>query len=283
MLSKKKIKYFQGCLDTENNKTKLSPNTNFIFDLFGIEAEPVEEWNCCGAPPSFYKPSFFNKIVMPLKNLGMAQQDGYKFVHSGCNVCVKQINSAVKIINSDSMFEKQADYSLNPFKSSLKTRKTGETGATHLLSLITEEEGLKNFKKNIVRDIGGQSILLYTGCNFSPEDNGVRIFSEFLKTLGARVNIYAECCGGEKLQNVTPINSKRIENANDTALFFKNINEKADETGSDYIVALCSMCEKNIEDGIELSDVEYFAPVLGLLEFLGYLAEFEGCGEYIAG
>ena len=274
---KKYITYFPGCVDSQNKR-----QSEDVLEKLGFEAGLVSEWNCCGAPPSHYKPDFFNKVVMPLRNLGISQQKGGNFLYSGCQVCVKQINEAVKIINSDSMFKNQADYSLEPFNANLKEAKVGSTGAVHLLDIVTgpdaESRLLNNSLKNIIR---GDSILLYTGC-YSYSEN-INRFKNILNLLGAEVSLYGECCGGEKLRNTTPVHSKRIENANAVDEFFKLINKKADEAGSDYILAICSMCEKNISEGIDLSDLDIFAPIIGLTEFIGFLFGLQGCGDLITG
>ncbi len=273
---KKYITYFPGCIDSQNKI-----RTEYIFEKLGFEAGLISEWNCCAAPPSHYKPDFFNKVVMPLRNLGISQQKGGNFLYSGCQVCVRHINEAVKIINSDSMFKNQADYSLTPFNASLKEAKSGSTGAVHLLDIIAVPEIEAGLLNNVSRNITGDSILLYTGCY--PDNENINRFKNILNFLGAEVSLYGECCGGEKLRNTTPVHSKRIENANTVDRFFKLINEKADETGSDYILAICSMCEKNINDGIEISDLDVFAPIIGLTEFLGFLFGLKGCGDLIVG
>ncbi|MDA8304723.1 MAG: heterodisulfide reductase-related iron-sulfur binding cluster [Deltaproteobacteria bacterium] len=269
----KKIAYYPGCIESRNK------NLQDIFKQLGIEAGLISEWNCCGAPPSHYKPSFFNKVVMPLRNLGISQQKGDNFLYSGCQVCVKQVNDALKIINSDSMFENQAEYSLKPFNANLKKITNGSTGAVHLIDIITSPDISKNLSNNAARNLKGHSILLYTGCY--RDNQKINILTNILNSFGASVNLYEECCGGEKLQNTTPVQSKRVENANDIDAFFKLINQKADETNSDYIVAVCSMCEKNIKEGIDLSDLDVFAPIIGLIEFIGFLFGMDGCGDLI--
>ncbi len=272
---KKHIVYFPGCANSFDRKIK----TENIFRALDIDIKHVSEWNCCGAPPSHYKPDFFNKAVMPLRNLGLCQNDGENFLYSGCAVCVRQINESLRIIDSDTMFRKQADYSLKPFNAELKETDSSKTGAFHIMDIIADVSMENKLLKVAVSKIKGDSILLYAGC-YKNQDK-----IEFLKTalnnLGAEVNIFNECCGGEKLQNMTPVHSKRIENANIADNFFKLINKKADETNSDYIVAVCSMCEKNINDGMELSDLDTFAPLIGLVEFIGYIIEAEGCGEIL--
>ena len=269
----KKITYFPGCVESPNKNLKV------IFEQLGIEVELISEWNCCGAPPSHYKPSFFNKVVMPLRNLGISQKIGGDFLYSGCRVCVKQVNDALKIINSNSMFENQAEYSLKPFNANLKKITNGSTGAVHLIDIIARPDISKNLLNNAARKLKGHSILLYTGCY--RDGQKIDILTNILNSFGASVNLYEECCGGEKLQNTTPVHSKRVENADSISTFFKLINQKADETDSDYIVTVCSMCEKNIKDGVELSDLDVFAPVIGLIEFIGFLFGMDGCGDLI--
>ncbi|MHB1697042.1 MAG: heterodisulfide reductase-related iron-sulfur binding cluster [bacterium] len=270
---KKNIIYYPGCVESQNKSLE------DVFKKLGLDVELISEWNCCGAPPSHYKPSFFNKVVMPLRNLGISQKKGGDFLYSGCQVCVRQINDAVKIINSDSMFEKQADYSLEPFNATLKSAKIDSVGAKHLIDIITCSDVRANFLNNAVRTLSGHSILLYTGCY--PDSLKINALKEILNSLGAEVALYGDCCGGEKLQNTTPVHSKRMENANNIDVFFKLINQKADETNSDYIVAVCSMCEKNIRDGIELSDLDVFAPIIGLPEYTGFLFGLQGFGDLI--
>ncbi len=272
---KNNITYFPGCVGSQNSKTE----TENIFKALGVDIKLVSEWNCCGAPPSHYKPDFFNKVVMPLRNLGLCQQKGENYLYSGCAVCVNQINEALKLINSDSMFRNQADYSLEPFNAKLKETDVSKAGAFHLMDVITDTVVENRLLKAGTTKIKGNSILLYTGCY--KDDVKIESFKKMLNILGAEINLYNECCGGEKLQNMTPVRSKRIENANAADKFFKLINKKADDVNSDYIVAICSMCEKNINDGLKLSDLDIFAPVIGLTEFIGYLLDIKGCGELL--
>ena len=270
---KNHIIYFPGCANSYDPKTKIEN----IFRALDIDIKPVSEWNCCGAPPSHYKPDFFNKAVMPLRNLGLCQNGGENFLYSGCSVCVNQINESVKLINSDSMFRKQADYSLKPFNAQLKEFEPLKTGAIHIIDIITDTATEDKLLKIVPSKIKGNSILLYTGCY--NDEARIESLKKIFKIMGAEVNIFNDCCGGEKLQNMTPVHSKRIENANIADNFFKLINKKADETNSDYIVTICSMCEKNIDDGMKLSDLDIFAPVIGLVEFIGFILDIEGCGE----
>ena len=282
----KKILYYPGCVESNNLKTQ-NKNLYKIFELFDIEADFLEEWNCCGAAPGYYDHKFFNKVVMPLRNLGLAQSKGVKYLYTGCQVCSQSINKALDAVNKNSMYKNQIDYSLEPFKATLSDTDRGSTGAKHILDLIfssneinnldnngnnnvSENKTAENFLKKIVRNLKDHSILLYIGCYDNKEN--IEQLTKLLENLGARVSLYSECCGGEKRQNVTPVRNKRIENANSLGEFFKSINEKADETNSDYILTICSMCLQNLINAIEVSDLESFSPMVGFEDIVGYLA-----------
>jgi Fe-S oxidoreductase len=121
--------------------------------------------------------------------------------------------------------------------------------------------------------------LLYIGCYDNKEN--IEQLTKLLENLGARVSLYSECCGGEKHQNVTPVRNKRIESANSLSEFFKSINKKANETNSDYILTICSMCLQNLINAIEVSDLESFAPMVGFEDIVGYLAGLDiDLGEF---
>jgi heterodisulfide reductase subunit B len=275
----KKITYYPGCIEINNLKDK-KYDLRKVFEFIGINAEFLEEWNCCGAPPGYYNPSFFNKVVMPLRNLGLAQQKGSDLLYSGCSVCAKTINQALDTVNKNDMYKNQIDYSLAPFNAKLKTVDSSLTGVRHFIDIILDAEIKDVFLKKVSKNLQNNAILLYTGC-YSGSEN-IEKLKNILEDLGAKVSIFSECCGGAKIQNVTPVNSKRIENANDLSNFFKSINLKADETESDYILTICSMCRQNIIDGIDISDLEIFAPVIGVEEFTGYLFGIEGFGAIIS-
>lgn len=268
------IAYFHGCLDTGNETLE---NLFKALEL-NVETVSVTEWNCCGAPPAHYKPSFFNKVVMPLRNLGVSRRVSSSPLYSGCRVCVGQINEAVKIISSEPMFARRAEYSLEPFDA-VKGAETDLFPASfHLLDIIALPEYIEKIigKSNV--SLKGSTILLYTGCYENIEN--IDSFKNMLSRLGANVFVYGECCGGGKMRNATPVNSERIKNANAIYSFFKSINKKADETCSDYILTVCSMCEKNIIDGIEMSSNEAFAPVVGLAEFISYVVGLGGSENF---
>lgn len=249
--------------------------------MLGINAEFLEEWNCCGAAPGFYDPKFFNKVVLPLRNLGLAQKHGENLIYTGCTVCTKAINKALDTVNSTSIYKDQIDYSLKPFNAELKNTDKDQTGARHFLGLLFNPEIKGNLLRNIKTGLKGQSILLYSGCY----NDAARIedLKDLLIGLGAKVELFSECCGGEKHQNVTPVRSKRIENANNLGDFFKLINLKTDETGSDYILTICSMCRQNIESAMDITDLEIFAPAIGLEQFIGYLCGLVSFDEIISG
>ncbi|MHB1679592.1 MAG: heterodisulfide reductase-related iron-sulfur binding cluster [bacterium] len=280
----KKILYYPGCVESNNLKTQ-NKNLYKIFELFDVEADFLEEWNCCGAAPGYYDHKFFNKVVMPLRNLGLAQSKGAKYLYTGCQVCSKSINKALDAVNKNSMYKNQIDYSLEPFKATLSDTDQNKTGAKHILDLIfssheindsdnnnyaAENKTAANFLKKTVRNLKDHSILLYIGCYDNKEN--IEQLTKLLEDLGARVSLYSECCGGEKHQNVTPVRNKRIESANNLSEFFKSINKKANETNSDYILTICSMCRQNLINAVEVSDLESFAPMVGFEEIIGYLA-----------
>jgi heterodisulfide reductase subunit B len=291
----KKILYYPGCIEANNIKAK-NKNLYKIFEFLNIEADFLEEWNCCGAAPGYYDPKFFNKVVMPLRNLGLAQSKGVKYVYTGCQVCSKSINKALDTVNKNSMYKNQIDYSLQPFKAVLSDTDLNKTGAKHILDLIfshnetnietndsielaVENKTAESFLKKIVKDLQGHSILLYLGC-YDNQDNIIQL-TKFLENLGARVSAYSECCGGEKQQNVTPLKNKRVESANSLNEFFKLINQKANKTDSDYILTICSMCQQNLINAVDMSDLESFAPMVGFEELVAYLAGLEiELGEY---
>ena len=292
----KKILYYPGCVESNNLKTQ-NKNLYKIFELFNIEADFLEEWNCCGAAPGYYDHKFFNKVVMPLRNLGLAQSKGAKYLYTGCQVCSQSINKALDTVNKNSMYKNQIDYSLEPFKATLSDTDRKNTGAKHILDLIfssneindpndndknnyvAENRTAEFFLKKIVRNLKDHSILLYIGCYDNKEN--IEQLTKLLENLGARVSLYSECCGGEKHQNVTPVRNKRIESANSLSEFFKSINKKANETNSDYILTICSMCLQNLINAIEVSDLESFAPMVGFEDIVGYLAGLDiDLGEF---
>ncbi len=275
----KRILYYLGCIEANNIESGRYDHIG-LFKVLGIAAELLEEWNCCGASPGFYDPKFFNKVVLPLRNLGLAQKQGLNIMYTGCAVCTKTINKALDVVNSTAIYKDQIDYSLKPFDAALKNINKDQTGARHFLDLLFDPEIKKNLLKNIVKDLNGQSILLYSGCY----SDAARIedLKSMLVELGAKAELFSECCGGEKHQNVTPLRSKRIENANNLSAFFKSINLKADEAGFDYILTICSMCRQNIENGMDITDLETFAPAIGIEQFIGYLCGLTSFDEIIS-
>ena len=177
------------------------------------------------------------------------------------------------------MFARRAAYSLEPFDAKLGADTASFPAAIHLMDIMVRPEVKEAVLSKAVRNLKGRSILLYNGCYKDAEN--IEEFKSILNILGAEVSLYGECCGGGKLRNATPVYSERVENANAAYAFFKLINRKADETNSDYILAACSMCERNIGDGIEMSSRDVFAPVIGLAEFAGFLLGIEGCGNLL--
>ena len=249
-----KVSYYPGC--TLKNKARdLDLYARKCAQVFGIDLEEQEMWQCCGGVFT----SAADEVVTKLSSVRALRDAAAKgqpllTVCSACHNVIKRTNHAVV---TDAAFAGKVNRYLGEDESY-------DGGATvyHYLELLRDIVGFDKVKEKIVNPLNGKKIAAYYGCLLlrpgkvmaMDDVENPRIMEDLIRALGAEPVIYPmrnECCGGYMAIEDKEAAEKRSRAVTDSAVGH----------GADRIVTACPLCKYNLEK-IGGAPVVYFTELL---------------------
>ncbi len=238
-----------------------------VLAKLGVELVEMPEFNCCGLPLD--PVSHEAMLILAARNLALAEQQNLPVVAlcPGCAGTLKKVNT---ILNRDPALKQQINAHLQ--ESGLEFK--GTTTVKHLMQVLTEDVGIDNIKKAVVKPLTMLKVAEHNGCHIlrpkeyigfdDPED------PQMLKTLveatGATCLDYmdeTECCGAP---SVGVSDKVALQLARDKLNHVKQVEAQA-------LITICPFChimydtnELRIE---KLFSETYGIPVLHYPQLLG--------------
>jgi heterodisulfide reductase subunit B2 len=258
--------YYPGCsLDSTAKEYDMSVRA--VFAHLGMELHELEEWTCCGATHS----AVYNadsRFLLSLRNLALAEMQGYDAIVAPCSACYKNLRRAVKLALADKTICTRVNNEMEETFSC-----SGKIEVLHPLYLILRDYGLDALKKRVVRPLNGLKIASYYGCMLTRPadkfDSAERPLGMDLlvKALGAEPVNYdykAKCCGG----------ALALSHGGTTARMAGNVLASAKDRGAEAVTLACPMChmaldlyqskaEKIVRRDLDLP-VVFFTQLIGL-------------------
>lgn len=258
--------YYPGCsLDSTAKEYDMSVRA--VFAKLDIELHELEEWTCCGATHS----AIYNgdsRFLLSLRNLALAEAQGYDAVIAPCSACYKNLRRAAKLAEADKTICTRVNNEMEEAFSC-----SGKVEVLHPLYLILRDYGLDALKKRVVRPLTGLKIASYYGCMLTrPSDEFDSAerptgMDQLVKALGAEPVDYdykAKCCGG----------AMALSHGGTTARMAGNVLASAKERGAEAVTLACPMChmaldlyqskaEKVVRRDLDLP-VVFFTQLMGL-------------------
>ncbi len=206
-------------------------------------------------------------IVLPCKNLILAEEMGLDTVVAPCAACFNRLKIAKQEVAEDSKLNKEVQEVLGK-------PSAGKIEVKHPLQVIIEDVGLEKVEEMARRKLQGLKVASYYGCllvrppsviNFDdPEDP--QSMDNLVSALGGEALPWAfktECCGASFSLSETDIVFE---------LSGEILNE-ALEAGAECILVACPLCQSNLDlrqKGIEKRRGKKFnLPILYFTELLG--------------
>ena len=240
--------YYPGC-SMESSAKAYEASVEAVCKPLGINLHEIEDWNCCGAT------EYLSLDLMPAysliaRNLALAQEqarqtDGTQTVLAACSACYLNLSKADHYMHEDKAFGKKINTAL---AAGGLHYDPGQLVIRHLLDVMFNEVGLDKIKAKVVKPLTGLRVASYIGCMVPRPDYNSRIsdtehpyeLDNLLKALGAEVidfPLKTACCGGHMTQ-IGP----------DTAFeLIRRLISAADQYKADCLVALCPMCQMNLD------------------------------------
>jgi heterodisulfide reductase subunit B len=231
------------------------------------------------------------------RNLALAEKhaNGTNTVVAPCSACYLNLAKADHYMHEDKAFGKQINEAL---AAGGLHYDPGTLAVKHLLDVVLNDIGLDAVKSKVVKPLTGLRVAPYVGCMLPRPDYGNRYsdtehpseLDDLLRALGAEVidfPLKTACCGGHMTQ-IGP----------DTAFeLIRRLISSADQYKADVMVALCPMCQMNLDafqtqmNGYFKTDyrmpILFFTQLMGIAfgqkpEQLGFGSEFVSARQAMA-
>jgi heterodisulfide reductase subunit B2 len=237
--------FYPGC-SMESSAKAYEASLEAISAPLGINLHEIEDWNCCGAT-EYLSLDLLPAYSLIARNLALAekQANGTKTLMAACSACYLNLSKADHYMHEDKAFGKKVNEAL---AAGGLHYDPGQLVVRHLLDVIFNDIGLDKVKEKVVKPLTGLRVASYIGCMVPrPDYNGHSSDTEhpyelddLLKALGAEVidfPLKTACCGGHMTQ-IGP----------DTAFeLIRRLISAADQYKADALVALCPMCQMNLD------------------------------------
>ena len=237
--------FYPGC-SMESSAKAYSASLEAISKPLGINLKEIEDWNCCGAT-EYLSLDLLPAYSLIARNLALAEQqaNGTKTLMAACSACYLNLSKADHYMSEDKKFGKKVNEAL---AAGGLHYDPGQLVVRHLLDVIFNDIGLDKVKEKVVKPLTGLRVASYIGCmvprpdynHHSSDTEYPYELDDLLKALGAEVidfPLKTACCGGHMTQ-IGP----------DTAFeLIRRLISAADQYKADALVALCPMCQMNLD------------------------------------
>jgi heterodisulfide reductase subunit B len=150
-----RIALYPGC-SLEGTASSFETSLKAVFEKLGIEYNMLKDWNCCGATSAH---ALDHKLYLSLnlRNLALAQEQGYEEIFAPCAACYHRLASADHELSKDaSLADKLKSETGFEYRGSVKIR--------NVLDLLTSNVGMERIEAAVKTPLSGLRIACYYGC-----------------------------------------------------------------------------------------------------------------------
>jgi heterodisulfide reductase subunit B len=234
-----RIALYPGC-SLEGTASSFETSLTAVFEKLGIEYGTLKDWNCCGATSAH---ALDHKLYLSLnlRNLALAQEQGYDEIFAPCAACYHRLASADLEISKN---PRLAD----TLKSSTGLEYRGSVKIRNVLDLLTAQVGLERIKAAVKVPLSGMRIACYYGCLntripradcFDDREYPMSM-DRIVTALGGEAidwSYKTECCGASLFVTVPAASAKLCS----------KILKDAEARNVNCIAVACPMCQNNLD------------------------------------
>jgi heterodisulfide reductase subunit B len=232
--------YYPGCSLTATGRA-YDESSRAVAEPFGLHAEELEDWNCCGAT-SYMSVRELLAMAISARNLALAQRKGMNIL-APCSACFTVLRKTDHYLQEMPALRKKVN---NVLHAAGLSYEPGSVRVHHPLEITVRQGGAQRVRERVKNPLKGLKVAPYYGCQIvRPEvdfDNPEfpTTLDELMTTLGATVVYYpvkSRCCGA----------SLMASNEAAAIRLCKNLLLCAQQNGADCIVTVCPLCQMNLD------------------------------------
>ena len=237
--------FYPGC-SMESSAKAYYHSVMSVCKTMDIQLKEIDDWNCCGAT-EYLSLELTPAYALIARNLALAEQqaNGSKTVVAPCSACYLNLSKADHYMHENKAFGEKINTAL---AAGGMHYDPGELVVRHLLDVVINEIGLDKIKEKVVKPLTGLRVAAYVGCMLPRPDYNNRYsdnehpyeLDDLMRALGAEVidfPLKTACCGGHMTQ-IGPGTAFEL---------IRRLISSADDYKADVLVALCPMCQMNLD------------------------------------
>ncbi len=255
------IAYYPGC-SLHSLSSELDHSTKAVLKEFGVELHEPEGWTCCGSSPA-HSTDHLLATTMPVQNLALVEQSGYKQVVAPCAACYARFKAAQHDIAKDPALKKAVDAKIGyTYQDRVEVKS--------LLDVLDERVGLDAIAKRVKKPLRDLKVVSYYGClltrppkvtHADHPENPVQM-DRVVEKLGATAldwSFKTDCCGGALSLTRTDI----------VLGLTRRILDNARAVGADVVVTSCPLCHVNLDARQAALKLAKPMPILFITQLMG--------------
>ncbi len=255
------IAYYPGC-SLHSLSSELDHSARAVFKELGVELYEPKGWTCCGSSPA-HSTDHLLATVMPIQNLAIYEQSGFKEVLAPCVSCYSRFKSAQYDVQRDPALRHQVDAKIGyAFQDRVAVKS--------LLDVLDERVGLDAIAKRVNKPLRDLKVVAYYGCLLTRPPKVTRAahpenpmeMEHIVERLGATALDWSyklDCCGGSLSLSRTEIVLSLTRKILDNAL----------AVGADLMVTACPMCHINIDTRQAPLKLDKPMPIMFITQLMG--------------
>jgi heterodisulfide reductase subunit B len=233
------VAYYPGC-SLHSTAREYDRSSRAVCEMLDLKLIEPHGWVCCGSSAA-HRADPEAAVNLPLKNLALIEQSGFKEVTMPCAACFQRHKSAQHEIRQDESQRRQANEMLGyEYQDSVRV--------SNLPQAILQHVGVQKVAEKVSKPLKGLRVVCYYGCLLTrpPEvteaehpENPTDL-DELMQALGAEVldwSYKTTCCGAAHSLTRPDIVLK----------LSSNLILHARQSGADLIAVACPLCHTNLD------------------------------------
>jgi heterodisulfide reductase subunit B len=233
------VAYYPGC-SLHSTAREYDRSSRAVCEMLDLKLVEPHGWVCCGSSAA-HRSDPEAAVDLPLKNLALIEQSGFKEVTMPCAACFQRHKSAQHEIRQDENQRQRANEMLGyEYQDTVQV--------SNLSQAILHHVGVQKVAEKVRKPLKGLRVVCYYGCLLTrpPEvteaehpENPTDL-DELMQALGAEVldwSYKTTCCGAAHSLTRPDIVLK----------LSSNLIQHARQAGADLMAVACPLCHTNLD------------------------------------
>ena len=235
----RRVGIFPGC-SLEGSSSGFEASLEAVFSVLGLDLHPLKDWSCCGATSAHALDRTLH-LGLNLRNLALAESQGYDEVLAPCAACYHRLASANQTLRQD-------DALLASLNAETGLHYGGRIKVRNVLDYLFNVVGVDRIRAQVKRPLKGLRAVCYYGClntrvprmeAFDSVEYPMSM-DHLVRSLGAQTADWSyktECCGASLFLTSESVSAKLVS----------KILKDAVAHDAGCIVVACPMCQNNLD------------------------------------